>query len=340
MYTIEEKEGRKYFISSITKKGNYIDCGKFFKELKEYNDEICKEQGVEHLDRNYPSQKILNRFSGGYISPSMMKSYMTNPATCFIQAISPTVSSDYTEIGRSVHKCFEEFYNLDKKERDISKLDSILDEEIKKFDQESSRKQLQKYIDGYKNTMDYLDETKELDHKNLDCYCEYFIKKELSPLGVKIPLPVYCVADRIDIRDGDLYITDYKTGFMRSDKLTSLDGYLGSMIMYKWACEADFGVPVKGAYLYTPGLVQKSWPLDISMANQSRYLERVLTFCDKFKKEAVNHVYEYIPDAGYFTSEPLKKFQEIMKKPGVFEIPVRYDVTPEEIIEEEDDDNS
>lgn len=340
MYKIEEVDGRTYFCDYIKKKGKTIDCSEFFKHLEEYNNKLCKEQGVERLDRHHPTQGLLNKFSGQYVSPSMIKGYMTNPAACFMQQVTPKTTNDITEIGRTVHKCLERFYNLSKEERDLSKLDEFLDEEIGKFEQEKSRDILKKYIEGYKNTMDYLDETKEFDSKNLDCYCEYFIKCELNPFGVELPLPVYCVADRIDIRGSDIFVTDYKTGtYLRDPKfLVSLDdGYLGSMIMYKWAVEKDLGMPVKRGFLYTPGLEKKIWELDFSLENQSKYLEKVILFCEKFKREAKTHIYEYIEGKGYFSTQSMKEFRDMMAQPGDFDIPIRYDITP--IADEEEEEN-
>ena len=64
MSKIIEKDNKKYLISKIYKKGNYINAQEFFNDLQDINNQICKELKVEHLDRKHPTQRLLNKFSG------------------------------------------------------------------------------------------------------------------------------------------------------------------------------------------------------------------------------------------------------------------------------------
>ena len=327
---IIEENGKRVLVTSVLKKGNSIDASKLFNDLKEVV-KLDSDNGVA-IDGHHPAQKIINRFSGEYMSPTMLKGFFDSPATQVHQSLMPWIPSAATAIGTTVHSIFEEFYSLDKDKRDTDILYDLLEKYIEENDQEDERKEIKHYIDGFIQTPDYLDQSKEMDHKNLDCYNEVFMKGEVAPLGIHLPLPIYSLSDRIDFRevDGELgaYIIDYKTGKWIAKDTPTMNGYLPQAICYKWMVEDKYGVPVKGAYLLTPGAKQKIVQLDVnSLKNQSMYIEEIFRFKKEIQESAKTRIYPW-KKPRYLGSERQKEFNKLfMTNAPDQEIKIEYDIT-------------
>lgn len=326
---IIEKDGKRILITSVKKIGNAIDANKLFGDLEKV---VQMDGGGKKLHRHHPAQKLINRFSGGYMSPTMLKGFNDSAASQVFQSLQPFIPNAAVAIGQTVHSIFEEFYNLEPEERKTEKLFEFMERLIKEKDQEGQRKVIEKYVNGFIETPDYRDPSKPMDHKSLVCYNEVFMKGDVSPLGVPLPFPIYSLSDRIDFfeEDGETvaYIIDYKTGTWLNNKAATMDGYLPQAICYKWMVEQEYGVPVKGAYLLVPGTKQKIVELDVnSLTNQSKYIERIYKFKEEFQSAARTRIYEWRKPP-YMGNEKQKAFNELfMNGAEDQEIQIEYDIT-------------
>lgn len=278
----------------IYMKNGKLHCKEMFDKLIEIKEEYEK-NGIE-LERNHKIKKMINRFSGGYISPSMIKAHNNCPASTILNNLVPESKSIYLTVGTMFHSIFEDFYNLNGEERTWENMQRIKQEYIEKENLQENVKgysMIENYINGYRGIKDYLNEEKFLDHKNLSCEHEVFIKGNFKPLGVELPKPMYCSIDRVDIRDSGIYLFDYKTGTYFSPSCFTLDGYLPQMISYKWASEFEYGEKIQSAYLITPGTNIKYREMDVySLVNQSIFIERILEYCKEIDKVTESREYE------------------------------------------------
>ena len=232
-----------------------LDCTRFFEDVRE---EIQRE-GKGHpgcrINRRHPLQWILNSTSAGYLSPTVIKGFLSCPANYVYEKTVPYNPSSAASVGTSFHKIMEEFYSLEPEERDGRHLELLRDEVIREKDEEAERLQIQKDLDGYFEARDYLT-GKPMDHKALECDTEKFFKAYLSPLGKKFSKPAYCLLDRLDYReDGNLYIIDYKTSLSPGNPTESslgINGYLPQLVFYKWITEQELGREVKAAMICSP----------------------------------------------------------------------------------------
>ena len=327
---------KRMLYSTITQSGRQINASKFFKDLQDIVDKD-KANGIE-LDRHHPAKKLINRFSGGYFSPSMIKGFNDCPAQQFYGSLMPWVGSDITAIGQSVHLIFQEFYNSKPEKRIFENLDIITNDVIDKNNQEKQRKVIEMYVQGFKDTPDYLDISRPMDHKNLVCYNELFMKGEdCHPLGVKIPLPIYCLTDRLDFRDEGVYVIDYKTGTYLNPKISTMQGYAPQLMCYGWMSEALYGEKIKGAYLLIPGTKQKILEVKITgLQDQSMYIERIFKYKEDIQRIAKTRIFNE-KTMQYCKSCKFNKYCNLANnKNEDIEIPVEYDITlPEPEIKKE-----
>lgn len=288
---IIKENGKRLLKTSVELVDNYIDATKLFQDLQKVVD-LDESNGVT-IDRKHPAKKLVNRFSGQYFSPTMMKGFNDCPASLVINALKPYTPSAVTEIGTTVHSILEQFYNLDGPERSYENLDIITEKIIKEKGQEGVSKKILAYIEGFKETPDYLYPDKPMDHKNLDCYNELFVKGDFKPLDVELPLTTYCLADRVDIRPEGIYLIDYKTGNYLDRSILGEDGYLYQMIAYKWGIEHEYGEKVSGCYLLIPGTKEKFVEVDVnSLEYQSKFIDKIFDFEKEFKDSAKTRRYE------------------------------------------------
>lgn len=206
----------------------------------------------DKFDRGHPLQHVLNSTSGGYISPTAMKSFEMCPAGYLYNKLVPEKTGTATSIGRTFHTIMERFYQGEDRSRE--ELDRITDQTIEEDGQQDDALSVKRYVDGYWDSPDYLDLSKPFDHEHLICSTETFIKPIIKPLGVDLGVPVYLLVDRVDIRDDGIFVVDYKTGFGDPNPyLLGAAGYLPQMIFYKWGVEAEYGQEVSNVYLSLPG---------------------------------------------------------------------------------------
>ena len=147
----------------------------------------------------------------------------------------------------------------------------------------------------------------------------------MKRLGYTLPCAVSYVADRVDYRDDDVIILDYKTGHP-TDSAITFDGYLGSMILYKWAMEQELNTEITKGYLICPGnsVSKKYMQLDYSKENEEKMAEMIDRFYKSFMRDNRSREYTFTSD-GYFTSEDAKNFKSIMNDNTIWmsKVPIR-----------------
>lgn len=322
---IIQENGKDYLETFFAKIDNYkIDCTPLFMEVEECLQQILKNYNKENKTKltflhedmyGYPLQALLNRFSGNYFSPSFLKSYQDNPATCFYSMFCEEENISATSIGTTFHSIMEEFFKSDNRT-----VDSLY--EIKnKLVLPGQEDKIDSYIRGFLNTKDYL--TNNLQEFNINCICEYKGKGKLyiPKFDTLLPTCAY-VIDRIDFRGEDIYIVDYKTGSV-TDKNLTFSGNLAQMIIYKWVIEQKFKTGVRDVYICSPGN-ERYMKCDCSEENQKILLDEIQQFFMNFKKDNLRRVYRYT-DKGYFTNSQLQQFREIMNDNSIrmAKIPVK-----------------
>lgn len=327
-------EGNKdYLVTYVAKIDNStIDANALFTDVQEAVSKIIKSFNTKHKTKNlaiysgYGSnlQSLLNRYSGDYFSPSFMKGYKTNPALSLMQNFFMEQVNDATAIGTAFHKVMEDYYKLPGEERNREKLWEL---EMSALQPGQNKEILDEYIAGYYDIKDYLHPRSALDDKNLKCVTEHKGRSNIyvKSLDYTLPCTISYVADRIDYRDDDVIILDYKTGHPTKEA-TTFDGYLGSMILYKWAMEQELNVKITKGYLICPGnsSSKKYLALDYSKDNEQKMADQIDRFYKAFMRDNRSREYEFT-DYGYFTSEDAKKYKAIMNDNTIWmsKIPIK-----------------
>lgn len=314
------ENGKDYLVTYVAKIDNSaIDANSLFADAQEALVKIIKAYNTKHKTSNlaiykgYGSnlQSLINRYSGDYFSPSFMKGYKTNSALNLMQNFFIEQANDATAIGTAFHKVLEDYYNLPGEERVREKLWEL---EAGALQPGMDKTILDEYLTGYVDIKDYLHPRSELDDKNLKCVTEHRGRANLyvKRLDYNLPCAISFVADRIDYRDDDVIILDYKTGHPK-DSAVSFDGYLGSMILYKWAMEQELNTEITKGYLICPGNTasKKYLQLDYSRENEEKMAEQIDRFYRGFMRDNRSREYEFT-NVGYFTSDDAKKYKSIM----------------------------
>lgn len=317
------ENGKDYLVTYVAKIDNsVIDANALFADVQETVNKIIKAYNNKHKTKNlaiykgYGSnlQSLLNRYSGDYFSPSFMKGFKTNPALSLMSNFFEEGANDATAIGTAFHKVLEDYYKLPGEERNRDKLWE-LEKEVLLANPDMDKAKLDEYITGYYDIKDYLHPRSELDEKNLKCVTEHKGRAEnlyAKSIGYTVPCAVSYVADRVDYRGKDVIILDYKTGHPTKDAVT-FNGYLGSMILYKWAMEQELNTIINKGYLICPGnsASTKYLQLDYSKENEEKLAHQIDLFYKDFMRSNRNREYEYTDD-GYFTSDDAKKYKSLM----------------------------
>lgn len=316
---------KRYMYTELYIENNNMDASKLFDDLNIVVEED-KAAGIV-IDRHHPAQKLLNRFSAQYFSPTGVKGFRDCPASQILQSLLPFVPNAATAIGTTVHSVLEEFYELDGPERDIELLDGMLDKQLANNNQKDIKEKITPYIDGFKETPDYLDKNKPMNHKDLVCYNELFLKGKFSPLGVELPYSMYSLCDRVDFRGDYAYIIDYKTGMYLRPQILTMDGYLPQLMSYKWAVEETYGVEVKGGVLLVPGTKQKIATVDInSLENQSKYIDMIFKYKEDSQMCAKRRMYP-VKSINKWLQAKLDEFADIEENNGITTIKIKYETT-------------
>jgi hypothetical protein len=319
------EDGKDYLQTYVAKIDNHtINAEALFTDCELLVQKLLKAYNNKHKTRDtslykgYGStvQSFLNRFSSDYFSPSFMKSYEANPGLLLMQNFFVEQANDATAIGTTVHKIFEEYYKLDPLERKRDKLYDLMNQYI---GEGQNREVIKEYIDGYYDIKDYLHPRSELDDTKLNCQTEHRGREKLyvKSIGYTLPCAVAYVADRVDYRDevGPV-ILDYKTGHPKPEAVT-FEGYLGSMILYKWAMEQELNTEITKGFLITPGNPKKYMELEYTLDNEKILAEKVTEFFNQFSSDNKNRVYKFTED-GYFTTDDAKKLKEVMEDNTIF----------------------
>ena len=331
------ENGKDYMISNVAKIDNHtIDANELFYDVNSLLKKIIKSYNNKHKTRNvsiyngYGSslQSLVNRFSGDYFSPSFMKGYIANPALNLMQNFFTEQANDATAIGTAFHKVLEDYYNLPGEERKRSKL-LELEANVLKANPNMDKALLDEYVQGYYDIKDYLHPRSDLDDKNLRCVTEHRGRANnlyAKSIGYTVPCAVSYVADRVDYRDKDVIILDYKTGHPTEEAVT-FNGYLGSMILYKWAMEQELNTTITKGYLICPGNTasKKYMQLDYSRENEEKLAEIINNFYRDFMRDNRSREYKFTND-GYFTSEDAKNYKAIMDDNTIWmsKMPVKF----------------
>lgn len=311
--------GKDYLSTYVAKIDNHtIDANAMFMDIDEAIKKIVKAYNTKHKTKNtaiyngYGSnlQFLSNRYNGDYFSPSFMKGYQSNPALMLMQNFFTEQANDATAIGTTFHKILEDYYNLPMEERSREKLWEI---EVKDMLPDQDKKTLDAYIQGYIDSKDYLNPKEPLNDATLKCSTEHKGRANLHVKSIDYTLPcaVSYVADRIDYRGDDVVILDYKTGHPTSSAVT-FEGYLGSMILYKWAIEQELNTCITKGFLICPGNADVYMPLDYSKENEEKFAHSIDVFYRAFMRGNRTREYEFT-EIGYFTTEDSKQFKEIMR---------------------------
>lgn len=315
------ENGKDYLITTVAKIDNStIDAKQFFVDAQILLNDILKKTNSKHkttfsyIAKGYgaPLQSMLSRYSGDYFSPSFMKSYVEDPALNFMSNFFIEGANDATAIGTTFHKILEEYYKLPPEERIRTKL---WDLEMQYLGPDQDKMKVDEYVSGYMDIKDYLHPRKELDDTKLKCVTEHrgrITNLYVKSCGYTIPCAVSYVADRVDTRDGENIILDYKTGHPK-DSAVTFDGYLGSMLLYKWAMEQELNCDITKGYLICPGNTasKKYMELDYSKENEEKMIEKIDRFYRNFMRDNRSREYSFTGD-GYFTSDDAKAYKEIM----------------------------
>ena len=315
------EDGKDYLITYIAKIDKFtVDANGLFADLKETTDKIVKAYNKKHkssynnITGSYGKnlQKLLDRYSGNYFSPSFMAGYQSNPALSLMQNFFTEQSNDATAIGTTFHSVLEDYYALPAEERFRDKLWEL---ETKHIRAGQNKELLDSYISGYYDIKDYLHPKTALDDTKLICKTEHRGTANIyvKSIDYSLPCSISYVADRVDFRDdGEVVILDYKTGHPK-DSAVSFDGYLGSMILYKWAMEQELNTTITKGYLVCPGNkpAKKYLPLDYSIENEKKMMEQIERFYKSFLRDTRNREYAFTNN-GYFTTEDAKQYKAIM----------------------------
>ena len=328
------ENGKDYLLTTVAKIDNStIDAKAFFVDAQTVLNDILKKTNSAHktsfsyIAKGYgsPLQSMLSRYSGDYFSPSFMKSYVEDPALNFMSNFFIEGANDATAIGTTFHAIMEAYYKLPPEERVRNKL---WDLELKYLGPDQDKSKVDEFVAGYFDIKDYLHPRKELDDTKLNCVTEH--RGRATNLYVKscdytLPCAVSYVADRVDTRDGENIILDYKTGHPK-DSAVTFDGYLGSMLLYKWAMEQELNCDITKGYLICPGNTasKKYMELDYSKENEEKMIEKIDRFYRNFMRDNRSREYSFTGD-GYFTSDDAKAYREIMNDNTIWmaKLPVR-----------------
>lgn len=220
-------------------------------------------------------EKISGFFRNEQMSASLIKAWETCPANAIINQVLQEESEPLL-VGSKTHavleKCFSE---------GLSRFEGLQLCTPEKLEVEPSvASKVQAYVEAYFNMKPYNKITDDTEYLT-----EQYISTEVSPLGVKLPVPLLGFIDRIDIAPNGTFLIDYKT----ASRAPKEDQYIDQMIIYKWIYEAFFGQPVKGVYVASlykgnPKYIKQN----ITLKKESKLVDKIF-LVDEEVKRAINN---------------------------------------------------
>ena len=264
-------------------------------------------------------QKIIEKYSGVYFSPSLLRSFLENPAGCLFSELVEDSVSVYAEAGTITHQALEEYYRIPPFARQAHHLENIKNYKLNMIEDKHLYNLVNNYISNYFNVNDYLNGKLSIEDQ-LECDCELRIKDDLIINGENVGR-CSCIIDRVDYRNGKVFIVDYKTGMMNSKKLT-FDGYLSQLLIYKLLAEQELNESVSGTYIC--GLKDKKYfELDCSKENENKLHKMINKFNNHIDKCHNSMIYNYT-NKGFFNTPKMSAFRSIMTDTSLqnVEIPI------------------
>lgn len=224
--------------------------------------------GSEIIDN--PDKKISGFFTREQVSASNFKAWSQCPARALIEQVLPS-EGDALTIGSKTHEVLEKCFS-----EGLTKEETLALCTAENLDIDSSIvTRVKAYVKAFF----------ELEHYKEDKEAEYLTEQkiitEVSPLGVKLPVPVLGFIDRVDITSDGTYLIDYKTG----SRAPYEDMYIDQMIIYKWIYEEFFGQKVKDVYVASlyrgdPKYIRQ----DITLKKQSQLIDKLFATDEEIKK--------------------------------------------------------
>lgn len=299
---------------------NRIDANKLFSDLEEFQKvykEKTKTTWAKRGEWGSNPFSILNKFNGGYMSPTFFKEFNDNPALTLAKTFFKREKSGALVSGEVFHTILDDFYKLPKEERNRKELIEKAEDYI---EYGMDREKILKNIKGFIKSDDYLGG--KMEDNKLESVSEFknFGDITVKSLDYKIPLKVAYTPDRVDFREDGAYLIDYKTGKLQ-DNATSFDGYLSQMLIYKWGVEQELNTKIKGGYLLFPDNFKKNqWQkLDFSIENEKILVERIKEFYKELQQTRKTRIFKHT-DKGYtwLTTDDIKKFRNTMIDPTIW----------------------
>lgn len=334
------------FVSMLSQNENKLDANQLYTDISKHIENLEKDLPEDkRISRKHPLKHILNSTSGGYVSPTAMKSFELCPASYLFAKLVPDRRGSATSVGTTFHTIMQKLHDLEPEKRSRDSLEEIIRKTIIEDNQQESEETIREYVRGYLTCPDYnSDSLKPMDIKNLTCFNEVFIKPVINPLGVNLGVPIYLLIDRIDIRDNGISVVDYKTGFGDPNPyLLGENGYLPQMIFYKWGVEAEYGQDINKAFLCLPGadsIECKYTEMNVhSLVEQSKVVEQVKAHLDRIRETREKKIFESTT-MRYCNSCPMKEYcytyirSRSLNLPIPKEIPVSIEFNEEEFIED------
>lgn len=335
---------------AVQRPDGIMDLQQLFQDINTFLAEQRKTLGLPsdfRFGRTHPLQHVLNATSGGYVSPTGMKGFEQCPANYVLAKFFREESGTATSIGHTYHAIMESFYTLPGPEREYDRLVEIMKKQLKEDGNQKEEEYVRLHVDRYWDADDYIPDENgmlhPMDHKNLSCATEQFIKPEnVAPLGIPLGVPVYLLVDRVDVRDNGLYVVDYKTGAGDPNPYI-VQSYLPQMIYYKWGVEAEYGEEVREVFLSVPSKTKSLRYVRMkvnSLVEQSKVIESTLHHVEHANRCRESRMYE-ISNMRYCNGCPVKdscmKYAEKYKigRKLVETIPVKIDVEMKTYHEEE-----
>lgn len=243
----------------------------------------------DYIDgENILTDKNLNLsgfFTGKQMSASAIKSWKQCPAKTLLEQLQPS-ESEALNVGSKVHEILEKHFTDNISKEDTIKLCDSKDLELT----DSERKKVKEYINAFFKIEPY-----EQLQDDTDFITEQLIETEVSPLDIKLPVPIKGFIDRIDMNENGTFLIDYKT----ASRAPMEDQYIDQMIIYKWIYEEFFGQKVNDIYiasLYTdkPQYIKQ----DITLRKQSELIDKIFEVNDEVQESL--QAYKYKKKKGFY----------------------------------------